>query len=999
MPSGVVRKTVTVVFADISGSTSLGERLDPEALREIIERYFEEMRRVLERHGGTIEKFIGDAVVAVFGVPNLHENDSFRAVRAASDMRSALHELSNALEQEVGVRLEARIGVNTGEVVAGNPSGGQTFVTGDCVNVAARLQQNASPGEILIGDATFRLVRDAVLVEPLEPVVAKGKRAPVAAWRLLSVSPTTPPIARPRDTPMVGREAELVDLRRWFDSASVDRACRLVTCVGPPGIGKSRLADEFVASIGDRARVLRGHCLEYGEGITYAPVAEVVRQLGGAESSVGAIVAADERDLVLRHLRRAIGAEAGASTTPEIFWAVRRLLETLAREQPIVVVLDDIHWAEPTLLDLIQYLVTLGTDAVLLLLCLARSELLDARPGWLALGPGAQMLTLEPLSETEATSFLDSHQVSKTLAAPHRERILEAAGGNPLFLQQMLAMIVEGATSIDVPPTVLALLAARLERIPDGERALLEIASVEGQVFHRSALIELSEDRETSALAAQLVALVRRQLIRPDRTSSHGDDAFRFHHVLVRDVAYEAMAKVRRADLHERLAAWLERLPGEIDEIIGFHLEQAYRYRTDLRRSAQSVELAERAGERLGTAGRRAFGRGDMAASVNLLDRATSLLASNATERGELLVMLASALARAGDLSRCEKVLTEVIDEAGARNDRRLEVQAQVERAAWRLWREPSSGATAHRLAEEAIASFTEIDDNLGLARSWRLLADAEPTWRANLTALERAVIHARLAGDRREESDALWWIGVAMHFGPMPADNAIPRCEEILRGARGDRTLDAGIRGILAGLHAMRGRFDEARELYVAGFAILEQLGLQLRMATRRTISGAVELLAGDPVAAERELRWGFERLVAMGERIDRPGIAAQLAEALYQQNRFDEAERFVEISEEGIPSARVRYRFAVRAKLRAREGDTEQATALAKAMVESAEREDNPNMHGHTLMDLAEVLRLAGRAEESRRCVESALELYDQKGNAVSAAVARAVLGRSVP
>lgn len=995
MPSGVVRKTVTVVFADISGSTSLGERLDAEAMREIMDRYFEEMRLTLERHGGTIEKFIGDAVVAVFGVPNLHENDSFRAVRAAFDMRLALHELSNALEQEAGVRLEARIGVNTGEVVAGDPSGGQTFVTGDCVNVAARLQQNASPGEILIGDATFRLVRGAVRVEALEPLMAKGKSAPVAAWRLLDVSQSAPPIARPSDAPMVGREVELAELRRWFDGATRERTYRLVTCIGPPGIGKSRLADEFVASIGDRARVLRGHCLEYGEGITYAPVAEVVRHLGGAESSVRATVAAGEQDLVLRHLRRAIGAEAGASTTAEIFWAVRRLLEGLAREQPVIVVLDDIHWAEPTLLDLIEYLVTLGTDTVLLL-CLARSELLDARPRWPASSPIAHMLSLEPLSETEATSLLDSHRASKALAAPQRNRIFEAAGGNPLFLQQMLAMIVEGATTIDVPPTVHALLAARLERIPDGERTLLEIASVEGQVFHRRALLELSEDRERGALAAQLVALVRRQLIRPDSTGSSGDDALRFHHVLVRDVAYEAMSKGRRADLHERLAAWLERMPGETNEVIGFHLEQAYRYRTDLRRNAQSVELAKRAGTRLATAGRHAFGLGDMAAAVTLLDRATSLLAPNATERGELRLMLASALARTGDLPRCETVLTELIDEARARNDRRLEVHAQVERAAWRLWREPSSGATAHRLAEEAIASFTEIHDNLGLARSWRLLADAEPTWRANLTALERAVIHARLAGDPREESDALWWIGVAMHFGPMPADNAIPRCEEILSRAGGDRTLDAGIRGILAGLHAMQGRFDEARELYSSGFAILEQLGLQLRMATRRTISGAVELLAGDPVAAERELRWGFERLSEMGERIDRPGIAAQLAEALYQQNRYDEAEFFVEISEEGVPSARVRYRFAVRAKLLARRGDGERAAALAKAMVELAQREDNLNMHGHALMDLAEVLRLAGQTEESRRYVESALEVYDRKANAVSAAAARAVLER---
>ncbi len=994
MTAREVRKTVTVVFADVTGSTSLGERLDPERMRDVMSRYFERMRQVLEHHGGTIEKFIGDAVVAVFGVPLLHEDDALRAVRAAYEMRAALSTLSDELELESGLRLEARIGVNTGEVVAGDHASGQTFVTGDCVNVAARLQQHAAPGEIVIGDATRTLVRDAVRTEPLEPIAAKGKSAPVVAWRLHEVIAGAPAIARRRDARMVGRDAELAELRRSYDDAVRERSCRMVTCIGVPGIGKSRLADEFVASVAADARVVTGRCLEYGDGISYWPIAEIVRELGGVGSSVAAIVDGVERGLVLGHLLRAISEEAAGGATAEIFWAVRTLLEAVARERPLVVVFDDIQWGEPTFVDLIEYLVALGTAEPVLLLCLARPELIDARPGW-GTGPSTRLLPLAPFSPTESGALLDGEPASAGLPSADRARIVEAAGGNPLFLGQMLAMIAEGATSFDVPPTVHAVLAARLDRIPAGERALVELASVEGQVFHRGALFELSEGSDRGRMAADLVALVRRQLIRPDRTLFAGDDAFRFHHALIRDVAYASIPKTRRAELHERLAAWLERMPGELDEIVGYHLEQAYRYRGELRRDDErNVDLGRRAGERLAAAARRAFRRGDMAAAVSLLGRTTSLPAREGSERGELLVMLGSALARVGELSRCESVLTEAVDSAAAAGDRRLELHARVERAAWRLWREPAGGASAHRLAEEAIARFTELGDDRGLARSWRLLAESEPSWRAHAAGLERAVTHSRRAGDRREESDALWWIGVSMHFGPTPVEDGIQRCESILANVGGDRTLEAGMRGILAGLYAMHGRFAEARDLYSSAFAILEQLGLKLRMATRRTISGAVELLAGDPAAAERELRWGFERLDEIGERIDRPGIAAQIAEALYRQGRYDDAERFVEIGEHAIPGARVRYRFAVRAKLLARRGEPDRAAALAREAVELAEREDNLNMHGHALMDLAEVLRLAERTAESRHCAAAALELYERKGNLVSAGVARASL-----
>jgi len=990
----VTRKTVTVVFADIAGSTSLGEQLDAEALRDILDRYFAEMRQVLERHGGTIEKFIGDAIVAVFGVPKLHENDALRAVRAAAEMRNALEELNRGLQRETSVRLDVRIGVTTGETVAGDPSSGQRFVTGDCVNVAARLQQHAALGEILLGEATYELVREAVDAQAIEPLVVKGKVNALRAWRLQDVRPGTDRIPWPADTSLVGRDLELDHLRDWLEEAVMNHDCRLVTCIGPPGIGKSRLASEFLGRITDQSLILRGHCLEYGEGITYAPVAEMVERLGGVESSVSLIADPDERNMARRHIGLAIGTETGGSSTEEIFSAIRKLVEAHAHDRPVVVMLDDVHWAEPTLLDLIEYLVGADIDGSVVLLCLARPELLDSRPSWTALGPSAHTLFIDPLSEIDSLALIAAHGPSPRLDSIHTARIMRAAAGNPLFLQQMLAMIGDDPTSIDVPPTVHALIAARLDRLDASERAILEVAAVEGEHFDSAAIRKLTLIDDESAFNSYLMALVRKQLVRPDRTQLAGERSFRFVHVLVCDVAYEAISKGRRADLHEQLAGRFEGLHGDADELAGFHLERAYRCYVDLRSQSRAEDIGKRASRRLAEAGRRAFARGDMAAVTNLLERATVLPGLDGSERGDLLVLLGSAYARSGDFTRCDELLTRVITNAAEASDRRLESRALVERAAWRLWREPKTAGEAHRVAEDAIRYFEQDHDDRGLAQSLRLLADAEPTWQASLDALERAVTCARVAGDRREVSDALWWIGVAMHFGPMPADEAIERCQEILVRVGDDRTLEAGIRGILAGLLAMKGRFDEARVLYAAGFAILSELGLKLRMATRRTISGAVELLAGDPVAAERELRWAIERLDEMGERIDQPGIAAQLAEALYQQDRYQEAERFAEISEKGVHGARVRYRFAVRAKLLARRGKLSAAEHEARRIVAAAGVDDNLNMHGHALMDLAEVLRMSGKTREARLHVESALRLYEQKGNTVSAAAARSLL-----
>ena len=392
-PVAGARKVVTVVFADVAGSTALGEAVDPEATRRVMERFFAEARRSLERHGGTVEKFIGDAVMAVFGIPLLHDDDALRAVRAAAELRERLPVLNEELERDWGVRIAVRIGINTGEVVAGDEATGEPFATGDAVNVAARLQQAAGPGEILVGDSTRRLFEDAIRVEAVEPLPLKGKAEPVPAWRLLEILPDVPAFARRIRAPFIGREAELAELEEAFASAVEERSCRLVTVLGPPGIGKSRLARELVTTVGEQARVVVGRCVPYGEGITYWPLAEIVHQVASHDpAAIAELVAGDENaELIADRIAGAVGLAEAEGRSEEIAWAVRKLFEALSRERPVVVVLDDVHWAEPTFLDLIEYLAGFTAGPVLLL-ALARPDLLDERASWTVPRPNARII-------------------------------------------------------------------------------------------------------------------------------------------------------------------------------------------------------------------------------------------------------------------------------------------------------------------------------------------------------------------------------------------------------------------------------------------------------------------------------------------------------------------------------------------------------------------------------------------------------------------------------
>ncbi len=541
------RKVVTVVFTDVAGSTALGEHLDAEALRRVMWRYFDAMQAALERHGGTVEKFIGDAVVAVFGVPTVHEDDALRAVRAACEMREALDRVNDDLAREYGVRLATRTGVNTGEVIVGNAMTAQKLATGDAVNVAARLEQAAGEGEVLVGEETHRLVRDVVVAEAAAPVEAKGKSRPLAAWRVLGLRPDVPAFTRPIHTPFVGRGRELAELRHAFDTAVKDSTCTLATIVGPPGIGKSRIAREALRSFEKEARVVVGRCVAYGDGITYLPLAEVVRDVAGPDPERGLteLLADVERgEVATRLVLGAIGANDEPGGPEETAWAFRRLFEALSSSRPLVVAVDDIHWAEPALLDLLEYMLGFSSGAPILLLCLARPDVFDSRPSWAAPRPNASLVTLAPLSAAESAGLVEVLAPDAPFSPALRDRIVAAADGNPLFVEQMVAMVADDPDTADaaVPGSIHALLAARIDRLEPGERAVLQRASVEGRLFHRAAVAELLPEG-ADGLGGALLALTRKELLRPDRSLFEGDDGFRFSHVLVRDVAYASHAE------------------------------------------------------------------------------------------------------------------------------------------------------------------------------------------------------------------------------------------------------------------------------------------------------------------------------------------------------------------------------------------------------------------------------------------------------------------------
>ena len=926
-----MRKTVTVVFCDVTGSTALGERLDPESLRGVMTRYFERMQGVLEAHGGTVEKFIGDAVMAVFGIPVLHEDDALRAVRAADGMREALAELNVELEREWSLSLAARIGVNTGTVVAGDPSAGQNLVTGDAVNTAARLEQAATPGEILIGEETFHLARDAIVAEPVDPLALKGKAEVVGAYRLLSVTPGVAGHVRRLDSPMVGRARPLRMLLDAFESASADGACHLFTVFGPAGIGKSRLVREFVSTVGSDARVLSGRCLSYGDGITFWPVTEMAIQAAGiaeddpperAREALHTMLAdAPEGEVVAAHLARLIGLDAGGPV--EAPWAVRRFFEATARAQPLVAVFDDIHWAEPTLLDVIEHIADRSRDVPIVLLCMARPELLDGRQGW---GGGMRNVTsvhLEPLSELEADALIENLLGHPALTQEIRERIRAAAQGNPLFVEEMLAMLLDDSvlvlkegewvaavdlTSVHVPPAISALLAARLDRLSNDERVVLEAASVTGEVFERSAVRELVPEAIAPNVDTHLGTLLRRDLIRPSASDIGGEESFRFRHILLRDAAYDAVPKNDRAELHEAFAAYLETSLGdrasEFEEFTGYHLEQAHRLRTELGvHDERTRSLARAAFERLGAAGRRAFDRGDAVAATNLLGRASELLDPDDLDRLRIAWRLGQALTDSGHLAGAADLLEATI--ARAAGDEAIAGYAEAVLWSTRMLGDPEGDVDAwEAAADRLIALFERIGDDQGAALAW--LQKTYALWfrwrmEDSGSAAQHAAEHAYAAGDHLVEREARSHLLATLALGPRPFSEAQAAMREALDQARrtGDRrTEQSALKGV-AMQAAYRGDFEEARRSIAESRAIVRELGLMIEYWASAQNSGRIEILAGDLDEAARQLLEGCEQLLALGETAMLSTAAAILAYVEVRRGDDEAAERWVAVAE----------------------------------------------------------------------------------------------------
>jgi class 3 adenylate cyclase/tetratricopeptide (TPR) repeat protein len=969
--AAAVRKTVTVVFCDLAGSTALGERLDPEPLRLLLSRWYEAMRDPVERHGGTVEKFIGDAVMAVFGIPQVHEDDALRAVRAAVEMRDAAAALGDGLA--------VRIGVNTGEVVSGDE--GTTLVTGDAVNTAKRLEEAAAAGEILIGEPTRRLVENAAELEAVEPVVAKGKRRPVPVWRLLATIPDVPAVARRLDAPLVGRRDELALLRAELERAERERACRLVTILGPAGIGKSRLATELLAAARDGGTVLVGRCPPYGDGITFLPLHDLVRSAGGEEGVAAAVAAEPDGRLIVERLgdaRLAHGDEQVSSE--EVFWAVRRTLEALARERPLVVCLEDVHWASPTFLDLVEYVLGWSRDAPILLLCLARPDLLDARPRW----PGA-VVELEALSDADATALLGELAAEWPLGPEARLRAVEIAEGNPLYLEQLVAMLAAGEDTGRLPPTIHALLAARLDRLPPADRAVLERAAVVGREFPRGAVVELSPEEERTGIGTTLLRLVREQLVDP-QPSGDGDDGLRFRHALIRDAAYAGLTKSARAGLHERVSARLERTGGD-PALVAYHLEQAHLYGTELGLPGAAAAGA-RAAELLAEAGRQAFARNDAPAAANLLQRASALLAEDDRAQLEVLRLAGLALFWSGDVERARGVLARQIERAREHGDAVEEWSGRLDVASIELVTGGADAEALLRVAEQAIDALGP-GDNAALARAWRRVAHghcASGRYGLAAQASERALEHARTASEEFEEARVVDVFCTSLLYGPTHVDEAVGHCERLLREAAGNPAQEANVSASLAGLLAMRGDFERARER--VGFALtrFEELGQRLALAGTTQIAGPLELLAGDPEAAERELRRGLDVFGPDGSDGYQEGL---LAEALYRLGRMDEAALLADAgAERANPAdavAQVTWRL-VRAKLLG-ERDPGAAVVLAREAVALAESTDAVNLVADALADLALLAAASGDEQAAAEASRRALALYEQKGNAAAA------------
>jgi class 3 adenylate cyclase/tetratricopeptide (TPR) repeat protein len=1007
-----VRKVVTIVFADLAGSTALEERMDPESVRAVTQHYYALIRDVVEARGGHIVKFIGDGAMAVFGVPETHEDDALRALDAALAMHDSFAALAADVARERGAAIALRVGVNTGEVVVNTDD---TDVVGDAVNLAARLEHAAASGGVLVGEATWRLTRGRATFGEMRELHVAGKADLVRAWPLTAVADDAVDLR----TELVGRGAELGVLRDAFADVVETGTPRLVTVLGSPGVGKTRLASELERDVADTATVLVARCTQQTEA-PFAPVADMLHAaVGGSAADPDDTVARlralldddGDRDRVLAAVA-AILAAGAAATPEESLWALRRLVEQRAQSQPVVFVVDDVQWAEALLLDLVEHLAA-WTRGPLLLVLTARPELRERRA---ALADGARhaVVALEGLDHAATADLAKEILGARDLPVALLERLPASTGGNPLFVREMVRMLVDddvlraesdgswelrvAPDAIDVPPTIQSLLSARLDRLTTDEQIVLERAAVWGTEVPVGALVDLLPPDVAPRLESVLELLRRKELMESAGSYWIDEPVHRFHHVLIRDAAYRRMLRDVRASLHERLADWVDTktqsMETEFDELVGHHLEQAYLQRLELGPpDAHVAALGRTASSRLGSAAQRALDRDDPSAGP-LTARALACLSPDDESRADLLLIRCDALLAVADSISARDAIAE-LDAIAA--SPRVSAWAECFAAQLATITDPAHLIETEQRAAAVAAELVNLGDARGAAKAHAVHAGALTRlgrFGDVEAALDRALTSARAAGDRRLATVALAAAPVAALWGPSPVPRAGGRCLDVVRLLRitaGSPVVEATSLRCQAVLEAFRGRYDAARRLVGSARAMVEELGLVHGLLETQLFSGIVELGAGDLDGAESCLRDAYDGLRALGADADAARAGALLARVALERGLVADAERLAREAESLAGDdlqAGISWR-RVEAEVLARRGAHDEARALAEAAVAIASQTDALVHHADACAALAAVRRAAGDTDGATQAERQATELYERKGATALAVV----------
>jgi class 3 adenylate cyclase/tetratricopeptide (TPR) repeat protein len=921
------RKLATVLFADLVGSTQLLDGQDPEITRRRVTTFFDGVQRCIETHGGTVEKFAGDAVMAAFGIPIAHEDDADRAVRAGLGILDHVLELG----------LEARVGIEAGEVVVDETD--STFATGEAVNVAARLQQAAAPGEILIGDSAHRLTAGRIEAESAGPLELRGFRNPIAAYRAIAVRDGQPHAKV--SAPFVGRLSELDLLENTLARTIRDRRPHVFTVYGEPGVGKSRLIREFLAGV-EGTTILSGRALPYGEGVTYWPLAEMVKSAAGItdddpmETAKQKLIECCGDEAIAELLGLASGvmeAVEGERGAPEIAWAAREFADELADVQPLIMVFEDIHWAEEPLLELIDHLAQWVRERALLILCLARPELLDVRPGWGGGRVRSTAIELEPLgrddSEALADALLEEHQVSGNI----RARLLDKAEGNPLFVEETVRMLLEqGADGGDrIPDSLQAMIGARIDRLPAGAKIVLQRGSVIGRTFWAGAIDHLSPEYDADELEDLLDDLLLRDLVtREERSTIGGEAAYRFKHVLIREVAYGGLSKSGRAEYHTRFAEWLrEKADKEVIEIRAYHLDQACLLYAELD-GHPPEELARTAAKALASAGKRALALESNLSARKLLLRSVELESTLGRR-----FLAARAAWQLGDLPVVRDEMTVLVAEAAAEGDRAIQSRAltALSEVAASL---DGELVRAAELADEAL-EVVEADDHDGRFRALDRRARVARWAGREAEAeeyLQQALEAARAAARKDHEARAALQLA-GIYVSRMEEDKAAPLIDRALALAEesGSIVARASAAQSKGGLHRVRRQYEEAEGWLTKALDLYRETASVPEIAWTSRQLAQVAWETGNPAKAEKLFRESIRLLAPMKERGTLCESQRLLAQLLLAEGRIDEAEKFALAARETVSAEDVTSRATTRvalAQVRAAQGRYEEADTL---------------------------------------------------------------------